>query len=385
MSVDDELSYMAERMHHTRPSSTVDEYLTMLRNPIASRLLGVYVEIDIPALGRSMVFDTRVDNPSGLAPSLSEPGLEDAWPSAAIAGDGPRPEGHSGSSCPRIAGLGVLGEGDRIEIPVEILAFHAEGHNGEVAYSVTMYSEVTGRLVLPLDPDQPAHITMWGRMQITVLPDDPSQFGGIERMEFVSRDYIKQEGRMHGFPPRDPGAYLESSGNEVYVSADPRLADVEVIVRRGRIIFSTDVDDFLQARTRVTRFELLDHEGNLLVADDPYDSSLIGQIGGVRLAWREASDASGRTRHYNLYRIDPDNPVDAELLAPGLTETTFVDTDYDGTHSYAYSVVPAFADSTGTEVQGVSLDIAEVMSLVPHEHQLSHRNHGVGHLRRPPL
>lgn len=92
--------------------------------------------------------------------------------------------------------------GNSIEIPVEVLAFHAEGHNGDVAYGVTMYSEVTGRM--SATGENGGTLTMWGKMLISIRPDDPGAFGGHSYIELVSPTTFNSRVRSLAFLQSTP-------------------------------------------------------------------------------------------------------------------------------------------------------------------------------------
>lgn len=388
-------SQLAAKLNSLRPEVSVEEFEKQVKSPIASRGIAVWVRVRMPQLNREMVLDTRVDNPKGLPKSLRDltpTGAASPWPELPRGtggtpglGDDGRvvPLGHSGSSCPGMfSNFSILNQGRTIEIPVEVLAFHAEGDNGVCKYSIGMFSEVTGRLTASLPGHDRATLTMWGKMLISIRPHKPREFGGHELIQLRSREYIEQRGQITGFPPHSAGEYLESKGNEVYEGFHPGQRHITAIVEQGRIIFSTDIDDFLQARTRISSFTLLDQSGKQLDAGaPPYDSSLIGQIGGVRLAWEDVRGRYPHITHYRLYRMDPDKPENVELVGEMITENTYTDTAYDGTRSLAYAVVPAFVDSAGVEVQGVSLDHSTIMHVHPKSERFVRRNIGVGHIR----
>ncbi len=382
---------VAERLHRLRPEVSIEDFEKQVQNPIASRVIAVYVEVEVPLLGKSLVFDTRVDNPDGVSPTLkalppSGPGSP--WPNPPQSRPqnlGPTPLGHSGSSCPGMFSGQIRSRlGSHLEIPVEVLGFHCEGRSAECAYSISMYSEVLGRVSAPLDDPSRATLNMWGKMMITIRPHDPGQFGGHAVIQLVSKDYVRQSGTVSGFPPHKAGEYVESAGDEVYVGVNPGQRHLSAIVRRGRIIFSTDIDQFLQARTRIADFTLLDREGaDIPVGPPPYDPALIGRIAGVRLRWADVRATDNRVTHYLLYRMDTDRPEKKFSLVSGqLTEPVFVDRDYDGRVSFSYAVVPAFVDQVGMEVQGVSLDHSVLMAIEPRAEQFRRRNQGVGHIHR---
>lgn len=387
---------LAVRLHSLRPEVSIDDFRKQVQNPIASRGIAIWVKVLLPQLGREMIMDTRVDNPEGLPLSLRKlpaSGPGSPWPAAPVPVVRPHSHawasevgilGHSGSSCPgHLSRFAVFPGSEAMEIPVEVLAFHAEGDNGLCAYSVSMYSEVTGRLSAKVPGESPAVLTMWGKMLISVRPHDPGLFGGHELIQLRSRDYIEQHGEVSGFPPHTAGEYLESNGNEVYLGFHPGQRHIKAVVERGRIIFSTDIDEFLQARTRITSFTLLDRDGNPIHADGPpYDPGLIGEIAGVRLDWTDIRGEFPFVSHYRLYRMDPDQPQEFYPIGGMLTDPTYIDVDYDGRRSYAYAVIPAFVDSAGVETQGVSLDHSMIMHLQPRSEQFTHCNMGVGHVRR---
>lgn len=381
----------ARALHQLRPEIPISDFEKQVRNPIASRMIAVYVEIELPQINRTFIFDTRVDNPNGLPPSLKDlpqSGDGSPWPRPAVVQGSEKRfgyvniKGHSGSSCPGYLSRFAMNKtGNNLEIPVEILAFHAEGENDVCGYSICMYSEVLGRVTYSAGLPS-AYLNMWGKMMITMRPQKPEEFGGHEVIQMVSRDYVRQQGSITGFPPHSPGEYIESAGGEVYVGVNSGQRHLMALIRRGRIIFSTDIDEFLQARTRISGFTLLDKAGNALaVGDPPYDASLIGKIGGVRLDWVDVRTVENGVTHYRCYRLDPDLPQEMKLLSDKLTDTTFTDWEYDGTRSYAYAVVPAFVDQIGMEVQGVSLDHGMVMAIEPRVDAFRYRNHGVGHVR----
>lgn len=385
--VDDNLE-IAEVLHNIRPDTSVSDYQKQIKNPIASRMIAIYAEIEMPDLGTNMVFDTRVDNPLGLSPSLRglpDEGTDSPWPRAPqdpSTGQGAAAiKGHAGSSCPGYLTKAVFTVNKEVQIPVEILAFHVEGQNAEGRYSVTMYSEVFGQVTAKPEEEK-AQLNMWGKMMITFRPDDPKKFGGHEVIQLVSQDYVRQEGTITGFPPKSDGEYITSKGGEVYVGVNSGQRHLRAILKTGRIIFSTDVDEFLQARTRIKSFTLLDKDNNPLDAGTPpYDPALIGKINAVKIDWSDVRTTDNGVTHYRLYRIDPDFPGDVELLAEITGATEYIDKEYDGTRSFTYAVVPAFVDQVGMEVQGVSLDQSMVMALEPREAQFSRRNFGVGHIR----
>lgn len=381
----------ASILHELRPEVPLQDFEKQVRNPIASRMIAVYVEIELPQLNRSMTFDTRVDNPNGLPPSLKDlpqSGEGSPWPHApALSAVAKRfgyfeIQGHGGSSCPgHLSRYAMNTSSNSLEIPVEILAFHVEGENDECGYSICMYSEVLGRVIYNIG-EAAAFLNMWGKMMITIRPHEPKDFGGHDVLHMVSRDYVRQQGSITGFPPKRPGEYIESKGGEVYVGINPGQRHLQAIIRQGRIIFSTDVDEFLQARTRISGFTLLDKVGNVLDAGPPpYDPGLIGRIAGVRFEWNDVRTLDNRVTHYRCYRLDPDHPQTMTLLSDKLTKTSFTDWQYDGTKSYAYAVVPAFVDQIGVEVQGVSLDHGMIMAIEPDASAFRFRNHGVGHIR----
>lgn len=380
---------IVKRLRALREDVSAEDFRKQVRNPIASRVLAAYVVVDIPDLKKRMVFDTRVDNPKAIPESLRNLSPEQAaqvWPQAEEPHDltVSTPKGHGGSTCPGMfSGYALFKDGLRLEIPVEILAFHAEGHNRDVAYGITMYSEVTGRMSAPEDETSPGTLTMWGKMLISIKPDHPAQFGGHKYIELVSKDYIEQKGTVTGFPPKHPGEYLESAGNEVYVGHLPGQRHLTAIVERGRIIFSTDVDDFLQARTRITSFTLIDKHGAALDPGPlPFSPALIGKIAGAHMTWEDIRSEKNKATHYRLYRINTDDVTRVDLIGERLQVNEYTDWQYDGTRSYAYAVVPAFIDHSGAEVQGVSLDHSKIMAIKPRPEQFAHRNFGVGHVRK---
>ncbi len=379
---------IAQALHSIRPDAPVSEYEKQVKNPIASRLIAIYAELEIPDLGITMVMDSRIDNPAGIPPSLANlPNSGDGspWPKEPGA---PIEQsrytdikGHGGSSCPGYLTKVMQATTGELQIPVEILAFHVEGENAEGLYSLTMFSEVFGQVIA--DPQSSmAKLNMWGKMMFTFKPNDPGRFGGHEVIQLVSEDYVRQEGTITGFPPKAAGEYISSTGGEAYVGVNPGQRHLRAVLNVGRIIFSTDVDEFLQARTRIRTFTLLDaNDKPLNAGPPPYDPSLIGKIHGVKLEWSEIRDSANGVTHYRLYRIDPDFPSEVELLAEVSGAPEYIDQDYDGTRSYTYAVVPAFVDQVGMEVQGVSLDQAMVMAIEPRESQFTRRNFGVGHIR----
>lgn len=390
-AVESRVQEQARILHSLRPETSLADFEKQVRNPIASRLIAVYVEIDLPQVGRSMVFDTRVDNPNGMPPSLKDlpqSGDGSPWPHPAKpVSDVNRfgfaeVKGHGGSSCPgHLSRFALNKAGNNIEIPVEILAFHVEGENDACGYSICMYSEVLGRVTYRNDTES-AYLNMWGKMMITLRPHKPSEFGGHDVIQMVSRDYVRQQGNITGFPPQKPGEYISSAGGEIYVGVNAGQRHLQAIVREGRIIFSTDVDEFLQARTRISGFTLLDKSGNELdPGPAPYDPVLIGKIAGVRFTWDDVRTAENGVTHYRCYRLDPDVPHEMKLLSDKITETSFTDWEYDGTRSFAYAIVPSFVDQIGMEVQGVSLDHGMIMALEPSADAFKFRNHGVGHVR----
>jgi hypothetical protein len=387
----DRAASQAQILHSLRPEVPLGDFEKQVRNPIASRMIAVYVEIDLPQLGRSMVFDTRVDNPNGMPPSLNQlpqSGDGSPWPRPPKQAKGinrfgyVETKGHGGSSCPGYLSKFALNQsGNNLEIPVEILAFHVEGENDACGYSICMYSEVLGRVTYNVDAAA-AYLNMWGKMMITLRPHNPAEFGGHDVIQMVSRDYVRQQGSITGFPPKNTGEYISSAGGEVYVGVNPGQRHLQAIVREGRIIFSTDIDEFLQARTRISAFTLLDKAGNVLdPGPAPYDPGLIGKIAGVRFSWDEVRSRENGVTHYRCYRLDPDEPQNLILLSDKITETSFTDWGYDGTRSFAYAIVPAFVDQIGMEVQGVSLDHGMIMALEPKADVFKFRNHGVGHVR----
>lgn len=380
---------IATALNGLRPEVSVEEFRKQIRSPIASRAIAVWVKVYLPQLDRHMVFDSRTDNPKGMPDSLvglPDEGPDSPWPAPPreLTSDdmGASILGHTGSSCPGMfRRVAMLQSGNHIEIPVEVLAFHAEGDNGECAYSISMFSEVTGRLTADVTRPDSAHLTMWGKMLVTIRPHKPADFGGHEFIRLRSRDYIEQKGRVSGFPPHRAGEFLESKGNEIYEGYEPGQRHICAVIEKGRIIFSTDVDDFLQARTRISKFTLIDKEGNEIDAGPPpFDPSLIGVIGGVKLAWEDIRQMHAHATHYRLYRLDPDHPEDHTMIGGVITENWFIDREYDGTRSYAYAVIPAFVDQSGTEVQGVSLDHSTIMNLRPHPSQFVTQNQGIGHI-----
>jgi hypothetical protein len=380
---------LAARLHTLRPEVSIDDFRKQVENPIASRGIAIWVKVEI--LGREIILDSRVDNPEGMPTSLRDlpnEGPNSPWPEP-IAGKDLSPrqgtvlKGHGGSSCPGMFSMAaVLKSRSFIEIPVEVLAFHVEGNKPEFAYGVSMFSEVTGRVSATTDADEKAALTMWGKMLISIRPRNPASFGGHELIQLRSRNYVEQHGKISGFPPHTAGEFLDSAGNEVYEGYLPGQRHLEAVVKVGRIIFSTDADDFLQARTRISLFELLDDCGNVLEAGDPpFSPDLVGRIGGVRLLWKDVRGEFPQVTHYRVYRRDPDEPQEVKLLGGMLSDPWFVDNEYDGTRSFTYAVLPAFVDSSGVEVQGVSLDHSTILNLRPNPQKFLRQNAGVGHIR----
>jgi hypothetical protein len=178
---------LAVRLHSLRAEISVEDFRKQVQNPIASRGIAIWVKVKLPQLRRDMVLDTRVDNPAGLPASLR--GLPDSgpgspWPQPPSGTPGTRlqrvvPLGHGGSSCPGyLSKFAVFSHNDAMEIPVEVLAFHVEGQNESCAYSVSMYSEVTGRLTASARASDPAILTMWGKMLISFRAFNASEFNG---------------------------------------------------------------------------------------------------------------------------------------------------------------------------------------------------------------
>ena len=134
-------------------------------------------------------------------------------------------------------------------------------------------------------------------------------------------------------------------------------------------------------RTRITSFTLLDSAGSPISAvGPPYDPALVGKIASVRLEWPDIRGKFPYVTHYRLYRMDTDEPQDFLPLGGMLTKPEYTDSEYDGTRSFAYAVVPAFVDSAGVETQGVSLDHSTIMNLRPKASRFVHKNMGVGHV-----
>jgi len=428
---------IAERLHSLRPSVSVQQFEDQIRSPIASRMLAIWVEIHVPALKKTIILDTRTDNPEGLPPSIAEINQDSPYypwpePAAALRKYEATMKGHGGSSCPGylshnahiiypiddddfnprdIPGLGGPGTppgggfpsgpdgnpirvpggvpsvasgmkaNDWLEIPVEVLAFHLEGENDECAYSVAMFSEVFGKLTTTLADDK-AKLNMWGKMMITLRPHEPKDYANQDVIQLVSAEYVRQTGTITGFPPHNPGEYIESSGNELYVGINPGQRHIEAIVKRGRIIFSTDVDDFLQARTRVTHFAIVDKDGYVLDpgSEPPYTPAILDKIAGVKMYWHDVRNEHTDVSHYLVYRVNMDSPKDFIFIGRSHIPM-FYDSEYTGREPLAYAIVPALRDNVGMEVQGVSLDLAGVAPVEPLVSQFTKRNHGVGHVR----
>lgn len=380
----------AYRLHEIRPEVPVADFEKQIRNPIASRAIAIWVDLEIPALGKRLVLDTRVDNPLGVPPTISAISSNNTnypWPADPMEKsgqqEGPTTKGHGGSSCPGYLSKAIENNsatGGMLDIPVEVLAFHCEGEHQEGRYSISMYSEVLGRVSAQRERDK-VDLNMWGKMLITFEPKYPGEFRGHTVIQLVSDDYVRQTGTVTGFPPHFPGEYVESKGNERYVGLNIGQRHLEAFVKQGRIIFSTDVDDFLQARTRVSHFELLDQQGDVInLPGPPYVVDDFSIISGVKISWQDVRPFHSDVKYYVIYRMDPDFPKDFKFLAR-VKGNTYVDSDYNGRRSLAYAVVPAFIDQTGMEVQGVSLDHAMVMALEPEKSAFKNRNHGVGHVR----
>ncbi|WP_425098579.1 hypothetical protein [Tropicibacter sp. S64] len=375
-------------LHRIRPEVPVSDFDKQLRNPIASRAIAVWIRMEIPALGKTLTFDSRLDNPLGLPASIAAipaGSANDPWPEppeVRVNAEKIVLKGHGGSSCPGMFTKAIenAGQGGVLDIPVEVLAFHCEGAHPEGRYSICMYSEVLGRVTASPGAHAVA-LNMWGKMLITFEPTRPADYRGHKVIQLVSDDYVRQTGTVSGFPPHGAGEYVESKGSERYVGLNPGQRHLEAFVKQGRIIFSTDIDDFLHARTRVTGFEIVDKDGKVLQFDGPpYIVGDFSAIAGVRLSWPDIRADHPEVSYYLLYRLDPDFPKDFQFLAR-VTGNVYTDTAYSGRRSFAYAVVPAFRDQTGMEVQGVSLDHAMVMALEPDTGAFDKRNHGVGHVR----
>jgi hypothetical protein len=243
---------------------------------------------------------------------------------------------------------------------VDIVAFHAEGINGEVAYSIRMHSDVKGRLDVALASNEKVgSLQLWGRMIVTIKPLDPAAFGGMEKLTLVSQRWIRQRARVTEWPPAS-GNYLESVEPESYVALDGDPNQVLAVVKKGRVIFTSLLDPFLQARTRVNSFFYVDADGKDLPARA--DRS---RIAGVRLVWADVRTAENRVTHYRLYRYVPGKPDSIHLFPDRISGTQFVDREFDGTVTHAYAVVPAKNDAAGEEVLGIGLDYVEVVQVQP--------------------
>jgi len=385
-ALDTQSAHAVRRFHQLRPDSDLAVLASQVKSPIASRILGHYIEVEIPLLGREMVLDSRVDNPRGTPMSLlSLPNAteRDPWPKPPKVRDAGefRATGHGGSSCPGYLTRFAFDPLRRkLEIPVEVLAFHTEGHNGEIAYSIRMCSEVTGRLSVPSDPSEPSLLSLWGKMIIAIKPDDPSAFGGHSLIELVSSNYIEQAGIVTGWPPR-PGEFIESQQPEQYRATADSQSGIFATVKRGRIVFSDEVDEFLQARSRIHTFVVLDENLEPITLDSVNSIQTTKRIGGVRLIWGDERTPTNRVTHYRLYRMDPDHAeLGMSLIGGQITGTEYVDRDYDGSKSFAYAVVPATRDNLGLEIQGVGLNTTEILHIAPSPQRFSARNQGVGHL-----
>jgi hypothetical protein len=82
---DPNLAVLVEASRRVLSREHQEETARSLRRPIASRRLGIYMEVEIPSLGRTMIFDTRTDNTGKALPELlgMSYGLPDSpWPAA---------------------------------------------------------------------------------------------------------------------------------------------------------------------------------------------------------------------------------------------------------------------------------------------------------------
>jgi hypothetical protein len=373
------LRLLAQKLIETLVEDHPEDPVKSLRQPISSRKLGMYVEMELPNLGnKKLILDTRVDNgphtpeslrqlPSGTS-SSPWPAPEVIPPNVPVGGD-PRVQGCPGSSCPRSGSISVLnGTWDAVQVPVEIVAFHGEGHNGEFAYSVRMFSDVSGRLDIPLSPiGLAAHLSeqlsrppgasgvleITGQMLVTLMPRDPAAYGGMERIDLVSQSIVTQRGSMTQWPPR-LGDYLQTVGPEAYSLLSARDAPL-AIVRNGRIVFTDEIDPFLDARTRVHTFVFTDRNGNALSPTAAKES-----ISGVRLMWEDIRNPTNRVTHYRLYRALPGRPDSIEQIDELIYVSQYWDRKYDGTQTVSYAVVPCTRNVLGDEVLGIGLDYVKI-------------------------
>ncbi|HVE83243.1 MAG TPA: hypothetical protein VND93_10370 [Myxococcales bacterium] len=246
------------------------------------------------------------------------------------------------------------------QIPVDIVAFHAEGMTDEVAYSIRMFSDVKGRLDVALTSKEKAGaLQLWGRMVVTIKPLNPAAFGGMDKLTLVSQRWVRQRARVTEWPPAS-GNYLESVEPESYVALGGEPKQVLAVVKKGRVIFTSLLDPFLQARTRVNSFFYVDSKGKDLPAGaEP------GRIAGVRLVWADVRTAENRVTHYRLYRYVPGKPETLSLFPDRISGTQFIDREHNGTVTHAYAVVPAKNDAVGEEVMGIGLDYVEVVQVQP--------------------
>ncbi|HVE83242.1 MAG TPA: hypothetical protein VND93_10365 [Myxococcales bacterium] len=83
MPADPNLSRLVDASRRVLSEEYQEETVKSLRMPTASRRLGIYMEVEVPALGRTLVFDTRTDNSGKALPELlgMSYGLPDSpWP-----------------------------------------------------------------------------------------------------------------------------------------------------------------------------------------------------------------------------------------------------------------------------------------------------------------
>jgi hypothetical protein len=373
---DPNLRLLAQRLTDTLVENHPEDIVNSLRKAIGSRKLGLYIELEIPLLNnRQIILDTRNDNgphcPESLR-QLTSGTTGSPWPApnprisyVSSAGE-LRPLGCPGSSCPRSGARAALnGTWDTAQVPVDIVAFHAEGHNGEVAYAVRMFSDVTGRLDIPLNPNSPAiphdltgslgkigngaALEISGQMLVTVVPDKPEDFAGMKRIELVSQGVVTQRGIMSQWPPR-LGDFLQTVGTEAYVSVGSPTT-VLAVVKTGRIIFSDEEDPFLQARTRVNTFIFTNERGGAIVQSEPIEN-----IRGVRLLWDDIRNRTNRVTHYRVYRAIPGDRSSIRMISDEVFVPQYVDHEYDGTKTFSYAIVPCTRNVLGDEVIGIGLD-----------------------------
>jgi len=284
--------------------------------------------VDLVALGKTLVIDSRESLAKGADPFMSEMVC--------------------GSGCRTSVGLLSINEPASLSAGIQVVQFYVHGETKDFLYSVSMdpETEQLGRLEVPVDQSASSRKgKFWlnGRMIVRLRFKN-----GGHQINLVSRNPVLQEAVAQSWPP--VSAQVRSQREDEYVALEDRDGPTVAIVKSGVITLGQRTHPFLASRVRIKSFEYLHSTGQSASNDAHYRD-----VAAVRFSWEDLRASVPGVDHYHVYRRPYMGHKGAEVHLGGhIHATSFTDSHFDSANAWEYRVVPVTKDLLGYDVDGIA-------------------------------